>query len=258
VNAPVLWHIPVSHYSEKARWALAYKGVVHDRRAPMPGAHIAVALWVTRGAQKTFPILRLDGEAIGDSSAIIAELERRFPDPPLYPDDPQERARALALEDFFDERLGPQIRLLAWHELRLDPGQMEDLGRTMLPGPLAGFEPAVALAGRFGSLYTQLRFRVASEQAAQEARTAVVAALDRVESELEAGGGEYLVGEGFSVADLTAASLLYPMVDPPEGPSLLGPAPAPLEEFFAPLRERRAGRWVAEMFARHRKPAARG
>ena len=37
---PVLWHIPISHYSEKARWALACKGVEHERRAPLPGAHI--------------------------------------------------------------------------------------------------------------------------------------------------------------------------------------------------------------------------
>jgi len=56
---PVLWHIPISHYSEKARWALAHKGVEHERRAPLPGAHIAVALWLTRGRHKTLPVLEL-------------------------------------------------------------------------------------------------------------------------------------------------------------------------------------------------------
>jgi hypothetical protein len=35
-----LWHIPISHYNEKARWALAYKGVEHERRTPLPGAGI--------------------------------------------------------------------------------------------------------------------------------------------------------------------------------------------------------------------------
>ena len=34
---PVLWHIEISHYNEKARWALDYKGVEHERRAPTPG-----------------------------------------------------------------------------------------------------------------------------------------------------------------------------------------------------------------------------
>jgi hypothetical protein len=85
---PTLWQIPVSHYSEKARWALSHKEIEHERRSPLPGSHMLVALWLTRGAQYTLPVLTLDGRHIGDSTAIIAELERRRPDPPLYPADP--------------------------------------------------------------------------------------------------------------------------------------------------------------------------
>ena len=55
VTKPVLWHIPVSHFSEKARWALAWKGVEHERRAPLPGAHIPIALWLTRGPRRPSP-----------------------------------------------------------------------------------------------------------------------------------------------------------------------------------------------------------
>jgi glutathione S-transferase len=47
-SLPTLWQIEVSHFSEKARWALDYKGVEHKRSSPLPGAHIAVALWLTR------------------------------------------------------------------------------------------------------------------------------------------------------------------------------------------------------------------
>jgi glutathione S-transferase len=252
---PVLWHIPVSHFSEKARWALAYKAVEHDRRAPLPGAHIAVALWLTRGAQKTFPVLRLDGRNIGDSTAIIAALEERWPDPPLYPADPDERRRALQLEDYFDERLGPQIRLLVWHELRTDRELMEELGGSMLPGPIRDNAVARSIGATFGSAYVQVRFRVADDDAAATARAMVVEALDRLESELEATGTGYLVGDRFTVADLTAASLFYPMVNPPEGPRILPEGTPELEAFFAPLRERPGGRWVSEMFARHRRAA---
>jgi glutathione S-transferase len=254
VTKPVLWHIPVSHFSEKARWALAWKGVDHERRAPPPGAHIAVALWLTRGARITFPVLRLEGRNIGDSTAIIAALEQRWPEPRLYPEDLQERARALELEDYFDERLGPQIRLLAWHEIRTDREQMATLSRSILPGPVRDFAPAVAAGSAFGSAYVQLRFRVASDEAAARAREDVLAAFERLESELDRGGGEFLVGDAFSVADLTAASLFYPIVNPPEGPSVLSAAPPRLEEVFAPLRERPGGRWIAETFRRYRRP----
>ena len=68
---------------------------------------MAVALWLTRGRSPTLPVMELDGRTVGDSTAIIAALEERQPDPPLYPSDPVERARALALEDWFDEQPGP-------------------------------------------------------------------------------------------------------------------------------------------------------
>ena len=42
----VLWHIELSHYNEKVRWALDYKGVAHERRVPMPGFHRLSALAV--------------------------------------------------------------------------------------------------------------------------------------------------------------------------------------------------------------------
>jgi glutathione S-transferase len=253
-SKPVLWHIPVSHYSEKARWALAHKRVEHDRKSPIPGAHMLYALWLTRGACKTFPVLTLDGRNIGDSTAIIAALEQRWPEQPLYPEDPGERRRALELEGFFDEQLGPQIRLLVWHELRTDRERMEELGYTMMPPMMRDNRFARAASGRFGSAWVQVRFRADDDARAKAAKDKVVAALDRLEAELETGGGEFMVGGAFSVADLTAASLLYPIVNPPEGPSVIPNGNPELEEFFGPLRERPGGRWIGEMFARHRQP----
>ena len=250
---PLLWHIPVSHYSEKARWALAHKGIEHDRKSPLPGVHIAYALWLTRGSHVTFPVLTLDGRNIGDSTAIIAALEERWPDPPLYPQDAADRRRALELEDFFDEEAGPQIRLLAWHVLRTDPERMEKLGYEMIPGAVRDKRWAQAAGGKFGSIYTNARFRVGSDERAEAAKAKVVAAVDRLEAELD--GGEYMVGDSFSVADLTAASLLYPIVNPPEGPSIIPDGNPELEEFFGPLRERPGGVWIRQMFARHRRPA---
>jgi hypothetical protein len=36
MDTPLLWHIPLSHYSEKVRWALDYKGIAHRRRVLGP------------------------------------------------------------------------------------------------------------------------------------------------------------------------------------------------------------------------------
>lgn len=248
---PTLWHIQVSHYSEKVRWALAWKGVEHTRRSPMPGTHIPIALWLTRGAHYTFPVMSIDGRVVGDSTAIIAELEQRYPEPPLYPADIAQRRRALELEEYFDEELGPQIRQLVWYEFGQDPEHFAQLVKQMAPGPLAKFDGS-SLA--YARTFTRLRFRAASAAEADRNRDKVLAALDRLEREL--GDDEYLVGESFSVADLTAASLFYPLARPPEGPLPPDqPGPAGFERFREPLEERRGVRWIREMFRRHRKPA---
>ena len=248
----VLWHIPVSHYNEKARWALAYKGVEHERKAPPPPFHMAAALALTRGRGKTFPVLQLDGRAIGDSTAIIASLEERFPEPPLYPAAPADRERALALEDFFDEELGPHIRLLVWHELMQDHERAEAVAVQSMPGPMQRFPGA---ARRAGSLFLSVRYRVSDDDRAAIARDKMLGALDRLEAEL--GDGEYLVGDAFSVADLTAAALFYPLVAPPEGPQVITDPPAAWQEVRSELSERPGYKWVGEMFRRHRKPASR-
>jgi glutathione S-transferase len=248
---PTLWQIDISHYSEKARWALDYKGVAYRRRSPMPGGHIPIALWLTRGRQPTFPVIELDGRTIGDSTAIIAALEERFPEPSLFPSDPAERRRALELEDWFDEELGPPVRLLAFHELAGEPERFADLAAQSAPAPLRRLKRPV---GAYARTYTALRFRVRSRDAAAQARLKLVAAFDRLESELDS--RDYLVGETFSVADLTAAALFYPLVLPPEGPASLGDLPESYDRFRGSVEERPGFRWVQEMFRRHRQPAA--
>ena len=246
-----LWHIAISHYSEKVRWALAYKSVAHERRSPMPGLHMLAAAWLTRGRAVTLPVARIDGETIADSSAIIAALERRFPDPPLLPSDESARRRALALEDWFDRNLGPYIRRYVFHELRHDPDRMEAIVRSAAPNLAARLGGALV---PFSNGLTGMRYLASGARAAERAREKVLVALERLESEL--GGERYLAGGRFTVADLTAASLLYPLVLPPEAETAIEEMPASIESFRAGLRDRLGYRWVQEMFRRHRRPPA--
>ena len=247
----VLWHIPISHYNEKARWALEYKGIDHKRRAVPPPAHMAAAYAITRGRGYTLPLLQLNGQAIGDSTEIIAALETHQPEPALYPADRDDRERALALEDFFDEELGPHTRLLGFHEMRSEPDKMAQVAGSMLPGNLGQNERVANAAGQMGKAFAAVRYGSDSEVDADAARKKIVAAFDRLEGELDRGAGDYLVGDAFSVADLTAACLFVPVVRPDGAPQLPEP-PEHYEEFLAPLRGRRGWAWVGETFARHR------
>lgn len=251
MSDPVLWHIPISHYSEKVRWALDHKDVPHRRRPVPPPAHMAVAYTITRGGGYTLPLLQIDGRALGDSTEIIAVLEEIHPDRPLYPADAEARSRALVLEDYFDENAGPATRLLGFHEMRSDPEAMGQVAAQMLPEAARGSRPVTLAAGQMGKAFAAVRYGSDSEEAADAARKALIEVLDRLEAELDAGEGDYLVGDEFTVADLTAAALLAPAVRPTEGPKLPEPSPA-YDRFLAPLRERRAFEWVKGIFSRHR------
>ena len=249
-----LWHVPISHYSEKVRWALDHKRVPHARRAVLGGFHPLVTAIVTRGRHQTVPALSIDGKGIGDSTAIIAELERRFPDPPLYPADREERQRALELEEFFDEELGPYLRRMAYHELTADPEALKEL--TFVQTPWAT-ERTVGAMSPVLTWFLDARFTTRDAERAREAADKVTAALDRLEQEL-ADGREFLVGGALSVADITAASLFYGLVLPPEGPWQPKRLPRASRERNAALRDRPGIRWVAHMYATHRRPSVGG
>jgi glutathione S-transferase len=248
-GAPVLWHLKVSHYNEKARWALDYKSVPHVRRAITPGRHPAVAQKLTGG--RTFPVLVLDGEAIGDSTRIIAALERRHPDPPLYPSDPQARRRALELEDFFDEEFGPYVRLIAIHHMLTDAGLF-----------LGAFAPDLRVPRRLlaRAMFPRVRRGVIASMgiddlSVERAYGKVRAAGDRFRAELQPSG--YLSGDGFTVADLTLAALVAPAVAPEQFPY---PQPQRGDPLLEPLREALSEsgllQWTLDVYARHRGRSA--
>lgn len=244
-SPPVLWHLKVSHYNEKARWALDHKRLPHLRRAAVPGRHARIARGL--GGGRTFPVLELDGEVLGDSTLIIASLERRCPEPPLYPDDGAERARALEMEEFFDEELGPYLRLLVLERMLPDPGLL-----------LGAFAPDLSARRRFAArlAYPLIRRGITRDfgidgPGVERAWSRVRLAGERFAAEVQPSG--YLVGDDFSVADLTVAALLSPAVAPAEFPY---PQPQREHPRLADLRRLLDGygavEWTRWIYAHHR------
>ena len=249
MDTPLLWHIPLSHFSEKVRWTLDYKRIAHRRH--VLGADYLIRAWRATGSG-TLPILFLDGRAIGDSTRIIAALEERYPEPPLYPGDAAARLRALALEDYFDEELGPALRAAMVTPLfRHDP----DLAlRALTTGmPDKAYQMLRPLVRIFPAFY---RFRHKISDAKLDAdRATVNAALDRIEQERQ--GRAYLVGDAFTIADLTAAAMLSPMLQPPEIQYPLRIEQPPyLQDYRARLLEHPATQWAAGIYRLHRSRSA--
>jgi glutathione S-transferase len=251
MTIPTLWHLDISHFNEKARWALDYKGIPHKRRSVFPGMQPARARML-RGGTSTLPVIDINGERIGDSTKIIEKLERLWPDRPLYPKDAAERQRALELEDFFDEHCAHELRRVMFDPLLEEPELMaEAMGTDKRRGgnALKVVYPVVNRVVRH-------KYSVNPERAA-EGRATVEAAMDLIESERGASG--YLVGDSFTVADLTAAAILSPLVRPPEFPyHQIDPArdPKDLRQWRDTLTERPAFKYVLEMYARHRGTSA--
>jgi glutathione S-transferase len=252
VDRPILWQLEISHYNEKVRWALDYKQIPHVRRSLLPGIHRLKCLQLTKGQVKTTPVLTIGDESIGDSARIIAVLEERWPEPPLYPADPDERRRALELEEFFDKELGPDIRRALYHELL-------DRPELVLPLFLHGQTPAAQamLRACFPVLRVAMRRDMnIYEEPAADSRDKMRAALSRLEEEIQPSG--YLVGDSFSVADLSAAALFYPLAGPPPEypyPTISGDeVPGTAQEFLAEVEGRAGVEWLKDMYRRHRRP----
>jgi glutathione S-transferase len=250
VETPVLWHLEISHYNEKARWALDYKGVAHVRRAVRPGLQELTARRLRAG--RTVPVLELDGRAIGDSTKIIEEVESRWPEPPLYPTDAGERSRALDLEEYFDEQCGPHVRRVLFNDNLTEP-------ETFLAMFYGADRRRIGLLEKLNPLFFRLvkwRFDIRPETV-EESREKVRAAFDRLEAEVGPSG--YLVGDSFTVADLTAASILSIVVVPAQFPYIkLHPdeRAAQFRRYRNSLKDRPGFRWVEDMYARHRGTSA--
>lgn len=243
-----LWQFRLSMYPEKARWALDFKGLPHIRHSLLPGPHIAMVL--PRFRQKSLPILKHGERVVKGSANVLDYLEQQFPEPPLYPADISQRTRALELQTWFDEA-GIHLRRAFFHEALDDAAYMADRFSTGQAGLVREIYrrafPATRLIMKMDMLVTQ---RGAAEgiRRTQEALDIVIK---------NRGPQGYLVGDRFSVADLTAATVLHPVVLPAEFPvDFPQPRPPAVERWLARWADHPGTEWVRDMYRHHRGTSA--
>jgi glutathione S-transferase len=240
-----LYDFTFSHYSEKARWALDFKGVPYTARHLLPGFHMRTTRKLA--PRSSVPILKTDDAVIQGSSEIIDFLEKNFPERRLTPSDPQEANSALEWEKYLDVEIGVTLRL--WFYFHTLPDRERAL--KFLCTDVPWFQRSV-----FALTFTPLRRKMTqlmniNAESACSAERRFALAFDRLDQALER--GPYLVGNSFSRADMTACSLLWPLCRPGESEAdveaLLSPTVCALRK---QLQHRRFYGWVLERYQKDR------
>lgn len=240
-----LLEFPHSHYCEKARWALDYKGIPFQAVAIMPGFHVITLRKLA--PDTSVPVLLNNNEVIQGSSKIINYLEQKYPAHSLTPIDTKDRRTCLDIEKIMDKKLGENIRRILYYRLLAYP----DFIRHCFTHPLPRMKQLI-----FSLFYPLLRQKiystyVTSAAKVEQARREFDAAMCEIESKLKQ--KQYLVGEQFTRADMSVASMLSLLVMPTEHPFPWKEIPDPqTRAFYDEYRDHPVTEWVTRIYRDHR------
>ncbi len=239
---PVLHVFLISHYCEKARWAMDYCGVDYKLKVLSPIEYQKKAESI--GAKSSaLPILQLEGEVIQGSAEIIAWSNAKAK---------QEGRQGLvlneesvAIEKRLDDVLGVHVRRWFYSESLLDCPEI------ILPvfSKGSGFIKRLLIKAAWPTVVQIMIKRMdLGPTQEQESKEIVLKELDWLDS-LISQQTDYLCGNSLSNADIAAASLMAPMVSPPSHPasdvmSLPPRVAATAEE----LSDRPFAKWISNLY----------
>jgi glutathione S-transferase len=225
-----LYVLPGSHPCAAVEVALRRKGVPYRTVDLLPMTQLAVG--PLRYGGNTVPGLRIEGERLVGSRAIMRRLDELHPQAPLLPADPQARERVLEAERWGDEVLQSVPRRLIDVAFLRNPGAMESYaGDAKLPLPPALLRPALPLTAKLLAMRSG-----AGDDTAHADLAALPGQLDRIDAWIAEGT---LGGEEPNAADLQIGStirLLLTIAD--LRPLIEGPPPRPaaaLARYFPPM-----------------------
>lgn len=247
MDQPVLYVFNISHYCEKARWALDYFGIAHRVQHVMAGQQrrIAKKLGASGGS---VPFLQIGQQVIVGSSAIIdwAETHRAAGAPSLTGSAPEQ---VRAIEKRLDDIAGVHVRRFFYSDaLTENPNSVRPIFANGLP-----IFQRLAVIVTWPKIASVMKKLMDLGPAQREQSKAIVDVELTWLDGLLADGRPYLTGSEFTRADLTAAALLAPVVDPKEHPVHgLVPFPSHVAATMQAWAERPSLRLVRDAYATQR------
>lgn len=247
---PRLITIPISHFCEKARWALERAGIAYTEERHLQGIHQVVAR--RAGGGYTVPVLITPDGPLAESEQILTWVDERTPaEHRLYPVESAARAEVERLCRRFDSELGPRARRLMYVHMFPERELLLHFNNAGVPR----WEDRVVRLGwpvvaRYAKWHLGIKPGIEVEDEAVVWRE-----LDFVAG-LLADDRPYLCGERFGAADLTFAALAAAAVVPPiYGTPLPQPdeLPARTAALVERARDHAAGRYAMRLFETHRR-----
>jgi glutathione S-transferase len=195
-----LFSMPGSHAATTGQLLFDHKRIGYKRTDLLP-----VVSWLVLKALRfpgvTVPAATIDGQRVQGTRAIARELERRQPEPPLFPGDVDGRRAVEEAERFGDEELQQRVREIFLWCARRD--------RSGLVGYLEGAKIGMphGVAGRIAGPFIALdaRSRGATDANVRRAIAALPGMLQRIDDWI---GEGVLGGELPNAADLQIAPSL--------------------------------------------------
>ena len=244
MTKPILYVFLISHYCEKARWALDYCGIDYEVKTLSPLNHAATAKRI--GAKKSsVPILQTNSGVIQGSADIVDWAQKNATNGQQI----LINAESLALEKQADDVLGVHVRRWFYSETLLDcPNTVKPV---FTKGVSLKDKIMLQLAWSKVTSVMIKRMDLGARQE-QESKAIVLAELDALDGLINQ-ESPYLVGQQFSNADIAWAALIAPIFKPAKHPvSSVITLPPRIQQISAELSARPCGQWLLALYENNR------